>query len=74
MAFEVGLDQSVPDSTIVEQLKAQAEILDAMGIYQHHDAVSGTAKQRVADDYAKRLDDAMKLGKDAYSKFVGHQV
>ena len=45
-----------------------------MGIYQHHDAVSGTAKQRVADDYAKRLDDAMKLGKDAYSKFVGHQV
>ncbi|ONM00753.1 putative alpha-mannosidase [Zea mays] len=28
---------------------------DAMGIAQHHDAVSGTAKQHTTDDYAKRL-------------------
>ncbi|XP_078285445.1 lysosomal alpha-mannosidase [Rhinoraja longicauda] len=27
----------------------------AMGVAQHHDAVSGTEKQHVADDYAKRL-------------------
>lgn len=27
----------------------------AMGVAQHHDAVSGTSKQHVADDYAKRL-------------------
>lgn len=26
-----------------------------MGVAQHHDAVSGTSKQHVADDYAKRL-------------------
>ena len=26
-----------------------------MGIAQHHDAVSGTEKQHVADDYAQRL-------------------
>jgi hypothetical protein len=26
-----------------------------MGIVQHHDAVSGTEKQNVADDYALRL-------------------
>jgi hypothetical protein len=26
-----------------------------MGIAQHHDAVSGTEKQHVADDYALRL-------------------
>ncbi|CAM4731854.1 unnamed protein product [Leuciscus chuanchicus] len=27
----------------------------AMGVAQHHDAVSGTEKQHVADDYARRL-------------------
>lgn len=28
---------------------------DALGIAQHHDAVSGTAKQHTTNDYAKRL-------------------
>jgi len=30
-----------------------------MGIAQHHDAVSGTEKQHVADDYAQRLSDGI---------------
>ncbi|XP_057465092.1 probable alpha-mannosidase At5g13980 [Actinidia eriantha] len=30
-------------------------LADALAITQHHDAVSGTSKQHVADDYAKRL-------------------
>ncbi|XP_065912002.1 lysosomal alpha-mannosidase-like isoform X1 [Dysidea avara] len=30
-------------------------LAEAMGVAQHHDAVSGTEKQHVADDYAKRL-------------------
>jgi hypothetical protein len=33
---------------------------DAMGVAQHHDAVSGTSKQHVAYDYAKRIADGMK--------------
>ena len=28
---------------------------DALGVSQHHDAVSGTAKQHVANDYARRI-------------------
>ena len=31
------------------------DLEDAIGVSQHHDAVSGTAKQHVANDYAKRL-------------------
>ncbi|MCI28184.1 lysosomal alpha-mannosidase, partial [Trifolium medium] len=30
-------------------------LADALAIAQHHDAVSGTSKQHVANDYAKRL-------------------
>ncbi|XP_019182706.1 PREDICTED: alpha-mannosidase-like [Ipomoea nil] len=30
-------------------------LADALGIVQHHDAVSGTAKQHTTNDYAKRL-------------------
>jgi len=33
--------------------------MTALGVYQHHDAVTGTAKQAVADDYATSLYKAM---------------
>jgi Alpha mannosidase middle domain len=32
---------------------------DAMGIAQHHDAISGTAKQHVADDYSAKIAQGM---------------
>ncbi|CAF0923686.1 unnamed protein product [Adineta steineri] len=32
---------------------------EAMGIVQHHDAISGTEKQNVADDYAQRLSEGI---------------
>jgi hypothetical protein len=28
---------------------------EAMGVIQHHDAISGTERQHVADDYIQRL-------------------
>jgi hypothetical protein len=38
-------------------------MLDAMGINQHHDAVTGTAKQFVADDYNRRLHKSISTNK-----------
>jgi lysosomal alpha-mannosidase len=47
---------------------------DAMGILQHHDAVSGTSKQHVANDYARRLAFGVAQCQDvvnaAYSKLL----
>ncbi len=34
-------------------------LADASGVAQHHDGVSGTSKQHVADDYAARLQDGI---------------
>ena len=41
---------------------------DAMGIVQHHDAVSGTAKQHVANDYAKRVQEGINHAASAVSE------
>lgn len=40
------------DEAVAEKLTVQRE---AQGILQHHDAVSGTEKQAVAEDYARIL-------------------
>jgi hypothetical protein len=35
------------------------ELEDAVGVLQHHDGVSGTARQHVANDYARRVQDGL---------------
>ena len=43
---------------------------DAMGVSQHHDAVSGTAKQHVSNDYTKRVQG----GIDQAARFVADKL
>ncbi|XP_019848841.1 PREDICTED: lysosomal alpha-mannosidase-like [Amphimedon queenslandica] len=45
-AIHNGMGDNGPSSVKLQQ---------AMGVAQHHDAVTGTEKQHVADDYARRL-------------------
>lgn len=49
-------------------------MLDAMGVYQHHDAVSGTAKQHVANDYMETLAVAMEANNDVYQAEIARQM
>ncbi|XP_014487574.1 PREDICTED: lysosomal alpha-mannosidase isoform X1 [Dinoponera quadriceps] len=44
---------------------------EAMGVMQHHDAVTGTEKQFVADDYARILYDNMHHAGDIMSEAIG---
>lgn len=46
------------------------ELEDAMGVVQHHDAVSGTAKQHVSNDYSKRV----QAGINKASVFVANKL
>lgn len=43
---------------------------DALGVSQHHDSVSGTAKQHVADDYSLRV----QKGLDKAAKYVVQKI
>ncbi|CAF0732780.1 unnamed protein product [Adineta ricciae] len=44
---------------------------EAMGVAQHHDAVSGTEKQEVAFDYAQRLSDGIGKAVDVINQAYG---
>jgi alpha-mannosidase len=55
------------DAEIAAILSAKADMLDWMGVYQHHDAVSGTAKQHVADNYVEHLSKAMAHNNEVYN-------
>lgn len=61
------LKTSLPNNSLAEE---QFTIQRAMGVAQHHDAVSGTERQHVTDDYSMYLYEgiqaAMKVINAAY--------
>jgi len=61
------LSDSVNTPSFYERIDKLAQ---AMGVAQHHDAVAGTEKQHVADDYAERLSIGTVAAVDAMSELV----
>ena len=55
-------------------VSAVTKLREVMGVLQHHDAVSGTAKQHVTFDYAQRLSEGIaecsRVIANAYDHFV----
>jgi hypothetical protein len=54
----------------LKHLDASKSLTEEMGVYQHHDAIAGTEKQPVADDYALRLSRALNLSTESYSDLI----
>lgn len=48
--------------------------MDAQGINQHHDGISGTAKQAVADDYNWRIFQSIAINNPLYAEALNQQV
>ena len=45
-------------------------MLDVIGIVQHHDGITGTSKQHVADDYVKRIYKTIEEVNPVYYKII----
>ena len=51
-------------------MKAKKNMLDWLGVLQHHDAITGTEKQIVADDYAVEAHSLMSHSNEVYSRIL----
>ena len=69
------LDQSKDAEDFQDELlEGSWGLLDDLSILQHHDAVAGTAKQAVADDYAWRLFTGMKKNNEGYFNLIDEKI
>jgi len=71
---EKVLDQESTPAQVAEVLDANFAMLDAMGVNQHHDAITGTAKQHVSDNYAELIGSAMATSDIQYVKLIGEKT
>lgn len=55
-------------------IDAKETMMDRIGVTQHHDAVTGTGKQAVADDYSWKLFTGMEINDKIYTKQIADRI
>jgi len=53
------LNPYTPESDVSRILNATNSLFDSMGVFQHHDAITGTEAHFVAADYSVHLERAI---------------
>ncbi|CDW90125.1 glycosyl hydrolases family 38 protein [Stylonychia lemnae] len=65
------VNEDVDQVRVNNVLAQKDQMLDVMGISQHHDAAPGTGKQAVANNYAKRMASSIESNNQLFSKIIG---
>ena len=55
-------------------MDANFNLMDPIGVAQHHDAITGTAKQYVSNDYSYRLQKGLDESRETYKKEIAKVV
>jgi hypothetical protein len=53
---------------VKEVMSAKKDLLEALGIQMHHDAITGTSKNYIARDYTIRINKALEQSLPVYRK------
>lgn len=65
-----AIDNTVSQQRINDVLNGKNKMLDIMGVSQHHDAVTGTGKQAVANNYAFNMFKGLEYNNVIFSKII----
>jgi hypothetical protein len=68
------LDQNLSEEDATKYLEATQYLKEQMGVLQHHDAIAGTAKQAVADDYRIRIAKGVEITGESYADIIDQRV
>jgi len=68
------LDQDLQDTQIQELLEANYDLLDQVGILQHHDAVTGTCNNATCNDYRYRIFKGISENNAVYTERIAKKV
>jgi hypothetical protein len=69
-----ALDQDATMEEIGAVMNANNEMLDRIGIVQHHDAITGTGKQRIADDYSAKIYTGLEINHQQYQQLITDRI
>lgn len=74
LASQSMLDQNLSEEDATKYLEATQFLKEQMGVLQHHDAIAGTAKQAVADDYRIRIAKGVEITGESYADIIDQRV
>jgi len=65
-----SLDKEISDDFPALAEAAKDKMMDVVGVVQHHDAATGTSKQRVANDYARLIYEQLQVTNQVYANAI----